>query len=192
MSKVIYVTGAPAAGKSSTTRMLLEREPRAVLWEYGARLTEHVRARAGDVSGQDDLRARSAAVVTPEDVVVVDRALLAFVEEHRGRRPVLVDSHPVTREEYGFRVTAFRLDQVFAFAPDEIWVLYAAPDETRRRIAADAGGRPMVDEEQARMHTAMQAAVATTYGVVVGCPVYLFDTLMPRDELVGRLVARLA
>jgi adenylate kinase len=192
MPKVIYLTGAPAAGKSSTTRMLAERVPGLLVWEYGARLTEHVMVKSADVSSQDDLRARSAGVVMPEDVVEVDRALLAFVEGNRAGRHVLIDSHPVTKETYGYRITPFSLEQFARLAPDEIWVLYASPEETRRRIAADDGGRPMVSEEEARTHTALQASVAATYGMAVGRPVYLFDTVVPRDELVARLVGRLS
>lgn len=192
MPKVIYLTGAPASGKSSTTRLLAERVPDLLIWEYGARLTAHVMARSDDVSSQDDLRARSAGVVTPEDVDEIDDALLAFVGEHRAHRPVIIDSHPVTKEAYGYRITPFSLTRFALLAPDEIWVLYADPDETRRRIAADNGGRPMVTEEQARTHTALQASVTATYGMSLGRPVYMFDTAVPRAELVDRLVERLA
>lgn len=192
MPKVIYLTGAPAAGKSSTTRLLAERVPGLLIWEYGARLTAHVMARSGDVSSQADLRARSAGVVTPQDVDEVDDALIAFVAENRGTSPVLIDSHPVTKEAYGYRITPFSLERFAQLAPDEMWVLYASPEETRRRIGADSGGRPMVSDEEARTHTALQASVAATYGMSLGRPVYLFDTAAPRDELVDRLVERLA
>jgi adenylate kinase len=93
MPKVVYLTGAPAAGKSSTTRLLTERVPGLLVWEYGARLTEHITARSSGVAHQDDLRTRSAGVVTPEDVTEVDRALVAFVTEHRNSRPIVIDSH---------------------------------------------------------------------------------------------------
>lgn len=192
MPKVIYLTGAPAAGKSSTTRMMSKRLPGLLVWEYGARLTDHVKAKVADVAGQDDLRARSAGVVTPEDVAEVDQALLAFVEEHRSSNHVLIDSHPVTKEVYGYRITAFSLQQFQALRPDEIWVLYASPEETVRRIAANAGGRPMVTEEEARAHTLLQASVAATYGMSLRCAVYLFDTAAPHDELINRLVDRLS
>ena len=192
MPKVVYLTGAPAAGKSSTTRSLVERVPDLLVWEYGARLTAHIMARSTDVSSQDDLRARSAAVVTPQDVDDVDNALLAFVAENRDSCPVLIDSHPVTKEAYGYRITPFSLERFAQLAPDEMWMFYAGPDETRRRIGADSGGRPMVSEEEARMHTALQASVAATYGMSLGRPVYLFDTAAPRNELVDRLVERLA
>lgn len=192
MPKVIYLTGAPASGKSSTMRMLRDRVPDLLIWEYGARLTEHIRDRSNQVVTQDDLRARSAGVVTPEDVDDVDLALIAFVAEHRNKQHILIDSHPVTKEAYGYRITPFSLERFGHLAPDEIWVLFASPEETRRRIAADDGGRPMVTEEEARIHTAIQASVASTYGISLGRPVYLFDTAAPRDELVTRLVERLA
>lgn len=192
MPKVTYLTGAPAAGKSSTTRMLSDRVPGLLVWEYGARLTQHVMRKSTVISNQDDLRAISAGVVTPEDVVEVDRALLAFVADNRTERHVIIDSHPVTKEAHGYRITPFSLEQFARLAPDEIWVLYASPQETLRRITLDNGGRPLVTEEEARTHTALQASVAATYGMAVGRPVYLFDTASSRDELVARLVGRLS
>ena len=192
MSKVIYLTGAPAAGKSSTTRLMAERMPGLLVWEYGARLTSYIMAKAADVTGQDDLRALSASVVTPEDVAEVDQALLAFVEKHRATKNVLIDSHPVTKEVYGFRITPFSFRQFEALRPDEIWVLYANPEEALRRIAADAGGRPMVTAEEARSHTLLQASIAATYSASLRCPAYMFDTATPRDELVDRLIDRLS
>lgn len=192
MAKVIYLTGAPAAGKSSTTRLLKELVTDLEIWEYGARLTEHCLGRSAAIADQDDLRAKSSAIVTPQDVADVDLKLLAFVEQHRGSRPVLIDSHAVTKESYGFRVTPFSLEQFARLRPDEIWVLYAEPEESRRRIAADPGGRPQISEEQARTHTLLQGSVACTYGMSIGCAVYMFDTAQPRDALVATLKGRLA
>lgn len=192
MPKVIYLTGAPAAGKSSTTRLLSERVTDLLIWEYGVKLTEHCAARSASVLGQEEVRARSAALVTIEDVGIVDHALLQFVDKNRFSRNIIVDSHPVTKEEWGFRITPFSFDQFARLAPDEIWTLYASPEETHRRIGNDSGGRPLVTEEEARMHTMLQASVAATYGMSIRCPVYLFDTTLPRDELLSRLAGRLS
>lgn len=191
MPKVIYLTGAPAAGKSSTARILAQRAD-IELWEYGARLTEHCQQRSGGISDQEDLRAKSSILVTPEDVQEVDRRLIDFVTEKRKSQHVMVDSHPVTKEVYGYRVTAFSQVQITRLNPDEIWVLYADPELTRDRIQADAGGRPMPSEEEARTHTQTQMSVATTYGIMVGCPVYMFDTGQAREHLIDLLLARLA
>jgi adenylate kinase len=191
MPKVIYLTGAPAAGKSSTTHMLSGRVPQLLIWEYGARLTDHVRRRVGQLAGQDELRAQSATIVTPEDVVEVDLQLLTFVHKNRSDHHVIIDSHPVTKESYGYRITPFSLEQFASLAPDEIWVLYASPEDTLKRIANDAGGRPMITREEALAHTFLQASVAATYGASLGCPSYMFDTAAPREELVARLAGRL-
>jgi adenylate kinase len=192
MPKVVYVTGAPAAGKSSTPRLLTEQVPGILHWEYGARLTELLQARSSEIKTQGDVRARSAGVVTPADIAHLDDRLLAFVDENRGRRPVLIDSHPVTKEEYGYRVTAFSLAQIQRLAPDEIWVFMANPEETRRRIESDAGGRPQVSLENARFHTTLQASIAAAYGVLSNATVYVFDTTNSREQLIERLRKRLS
>ena len=106
MPKIIYLTGAPAAGKSSTMKRLSARMDLAV-WEYGARLTEHCQ-RSRDVGSQDDLRAQSSGAVTPEDVDAVDLQLLDFVAEKRRTQHVLIDSHPVTKK----RVLRFSGDRL--------------------------------------------------------------------------------
>jgi adenylate kinase len=191
VAKVVYVTGAPAAGKSSTVNLLVEQMPDILRWEYGARLTELLQARSAGIASQQDLRERSAQVVTPADIKALDDSLLRFVEENRGRRPVIIDSHPVTSEEYGYRITAFSLAQIQRLAPDEIWVFVANPSETRRRIENDAGGRPLVSDEEARLHTALQASVAATYGILSGTVVYLFDTAVSRETLIAQLRKRL-
>lgn len=192
MPKVIYLTGAPASGKSSTTRLLEQRMPALKVWEYGKRLTEHCASRPMGPAGQDELRSRSSEIVRPEDVEEVDRKLLHFVEQNRGASHVLIDSHPVTKEAFGFRITPFSLEQFAQLRPDEIWVFYAGPAATRYRIQEDPAGRPMISEEEARMHTMLQASVAATYSSSIGAPTYLFDTEGPRDDLLNRLVGRLS
>lgn len=189
--KTVYLTGAPAAGKSTTTRLISERIPGLLIWEYGKRLTDYVRDR-GIVEDQSDVRRLSSGVITPEDVAEMDRQLLQFVSDNRATAPIIIDSHPVTKEAFGFRITAFSQDQIRTLAPDEIWVLYTAPEIAVQRIGNDPAGRPQIDEEQARMHTSLQASVAANYGIIVGKPVYLFDSSGEQEQLVDRLAARLA
>jgi transposase len=47
---------------------------------------------------------RRRLLLLPADIAHLDDRLLAFVEENRRRRPVLIDSHPVTKGQYGYRV----------------------------------------------------------------------------------------
>lgn len=191
MGKVIYLTGAPASGKSSTTRLLAKTDSNLLIWEYGARLTEHVKRCLVDGANQDELRERSAEVVTPDDIKQVDQALLNFVDEHRAMHNVIIDSHPVTKEAFGFRITPFSFEQFQRLAPDEIWLLFASPEVTIQRIASDPAGRPMVSEEDARFHTTLQGSVAAAYGMALGQAVHLFDTGGDRNALITQLQRRL-
>ncbi len=190
--KVVYVTGAPASGKSSTTARLLAMLPQVALWEYGAKLTEFLKAHGNNIADQRELRARSAGAVTPADINALDDLLRAWVEERRETQHLLIDSHPVTKEQYGFRVTAFSLERIKSLRPTEIWLFYAPPEVTVARIRRDPAGRPEITLEEARMHTMAQASLAMIYGVAAGCPVYMFDTNVDQAELVTRLRGRLA
>ena len=191
MGRVVYVTGAPASGKSTTLRMIKEAVPKVTIWEYGARLTDFLRERGIELADQDELRTKSSRLAIAQSINDLDDRLLEFVEEHRLVSPVLIDSHPVTLEHHGFRVTAFSLDRLRTLAADEIWCLYTAPEVAVARIADDPRGRPLVDVETARMHTTLQASVAATYGIAVGCPVYMFDTDREQAGLVAELRSRI-
>jgi adenylate kinase len=189
--KTIYLTGAPASGKSSTVKRLQDTVQPLEVWEYGARLTTYIQERDANLKDQADLRTKSAGSVTPKDIETVDAQLISFVEEKRSSCNIIIDTHPVTKEAYGFRITAFSLEQIQRLKPDEIWVLYTVPEVALSRIAKDAQGRRSVSIEEARMHTAVQSSVAATYGIATGRPVYLFDTDRLQDEIVDQLSRRL-
>ena len=139
--EVIYLTGPPAAGKSTLSKALQASMSLSV-FEYGTELTKHLNARSTNLT-QSTLRARSSSIVTIDDVKAVDKRLIQFVDDERIHAHVLIDSHAVTKERYGFRITPFRLDDFTKLAPTQIWLLYVTPEETVRRIAASSdAGRP--------------------------------------------------
>jgi hypothetical protein len=78
--------------------------------------------------GVAEIREQSSRVITREDVMAVDTKLIDEVTAKRGTHDILIDSHPVTKEPYGFRLTPFKVEQVKAFSPDAI----GAPASTRR------------------------------------------------------------
>jgi adenylate kinase len=190
MAEVVYLTGAPATGKSTLTRALKVRIPDLQIFEFGERLTARL-TDSGQVSDQADLRSQSARAITLDDVRAVDRELLDFVATNRATNPVIMDSHAVTKESYGYRVTPYSLKEFEKLGPTQIWVLYTAPEVARQRIIADAQGRPQITEEEARFHTQLQASVAITYGMHLGTAIHFFDSAVPREQLVDQLVARL-
>jgi adenylate kinase len=184
--EVVYLTGAPAAGKSTVSRALQERVSPLVIFEYGERLTQYLSHQDESLT-QDQIRSRSARVVRPEDVQAVDRELLEFVAAERTRSHVLVDSHAVTKEGYGFRITAFHIDGIRRLAPTRICMLYTPPEVAMRRIEENAAGRPTITAWEAQFHTDLQASVAATYAVGLGVPMYLIDSSAPLDTVVAHL-----
>lgn len=181
---VLYLTGAPASGKSTLASALCARVPDLAAFEYGARLAEYLsrRDKAGLTQGQ--LRAKSATVATADDIAAIDRELLEFVTTRRKSVPVLVDSHAVTKERYGFRITPYSLGGIQALSPTIIVALYTAPAVTVHRIAANAAGRPQITAWEASFHTCLQASVAATYAIAVGVAVHLLDATQPLNQLV--------
>jgi adenylate kinase len=73
---VIYLTGAPAAGKSSLAGRLGQVISPIKVFNYGQELTEYLAAKSGSPYHQDELRRQSAQVITPEDVEALDSILL--------------------------------------------------------------------------------------------------------------------
>lgn len=187
---VVYLTGAPATGKSTLSRNLSTRRPDVFVFTYSLELRKFLERKRGVSLTEDGIRTQSAAAITAEDIAELDEELVSLVASTRRERPVLIDSHPVTKESYGFRVTGFKLPTLEALSPDFIICLYAAPDVTIGRIERDAMGRPMVSEFEASFHAQLQASIAAQYGVLLGKAAYFLDSNCPEEQLVETLLRR--
>jgi adenylate kinase len=181
--QVIYLTGAPATGKSSLTRALKAEISPLYIFEFGAKLTAHVKKRQLGLQ-QAALRTKSSQIVNVDDVAAIDTLLLREAAAKRNKTHFIVDSHAVTKEVYGYRVTAFESSRIRELAPTLIVCLYAEAEVVKSRIAMDAAGRPQLSAFEADFHNTLQAAVAIEYAIQAACPVYFLDSAKPRCELV--------
>jgi adenylate kinase len=173
---VVYLTGAPAAGKSSVAEQLKQAISAIEVFNYGQELTRYLADKTGDPLSQDELRRRSSQIITPEDVDALDLILLNWVGELRSKTNIVIDTHAVTKEPYGFRVIPFSLQRFAELRPTKIVVLYTSPDVAISRIGTDPGGRPTITAFESGFHSALQASVALSYGVSLGVPVYFLDS----------------
>lgn len=188
---VIYLTGAPVSGKSTLARNLKKSFPGLLVFAYSEQLRDQIASRSAEEGfSEDDIRRLSSIIVTPQDIEQLDRKLIELVRANRGSRSILIDSHAATKEDYGFRVTGFSTDQLLALNPDVIICLYTSDDVTIERIRQNPMGRPEVSLFEASMHTQMQAAVAIQYGVVLGKPVYFFDSACDQENLVNVVASK--
>jgi adenylate kinase len=188
---VLYLTGAPASGKSSLCKALAGSVADVEVFSYSDELRSFIAKGGRQELAENEIREKSAQVITPEDVRAVDEKLARVIVESRGHRHVVIDSHAVTKEQYGFRVTAFTRVRLRDISPSLIVVLYVNGEETQRRISADSGGRPKPSIFEADFHTHLQATVAFTYAFELGCPIHYLDSTKTVDELVRRIAALL-
>lgn len=175
MKKIIYVTGAPATGKSTLTENLHKRLPETNIFTYSEKLLTLVKDRSGLKASQDELRRQSSNIITREDIEKLDKQLLSLASSCRGRQNLVIDSHPVTIEKYGFRVTAFAKEQIKVLAPDVIICLYARADIIADRISKNAAGRPLPTLSEIDMHTQLQCQVASIYAIETSASLHFLD-----------------
>lgn len=188
--QVLYLTGPPASGKSTLTHWLTRRSTSIQAFIYGEVLTKWVGERGAGFL-QDDLRTQSSKVISAEDVRAVDRQLLDFIAANRDRSHIVIDSHAVTKEAYGYRVVQFSSEMLAAAMPTMVCMLYAESQVITGRISRDAQGRPSISSHEADLHTNLQAAVALSYGFQLGVPVYFMDSARPVEELGADLLEML-
>lgn len=190
MGQVIYLTGSPASGKSTLCGHLEEVIPDLRVYSYSKLLRDHVNRREVAVVDEVKIRQSSASLITRADVEAVDHWLIEQVRLTRTDQHIIIDSHPVTKEDYGFRVTAFTPEQLWKLDPDVIVCLYVSPEVTRNRIVVDAAGRPLPTDFELGLHSDLQASLAAQYAFVLGKPCYLLDSSTSLEELaknIGRI-----
>ena len=191
MRRVIYVTGAPATGKSTLCKTLAATDSNIETFCYSERLRDHVNQRPGIAVDEAGIREASSRVVRAEDVDAVDELLLERAKDVRASSSLslLVDSHPVTKEDFGFRITGFSTQNLRALSIDVIICLYADPEILKRRILDAPMGRPLPTNFDLALHIQLQAAVASQYAVLIGKPCYLIDSSVSQQALVDQVHA---
>lgn len=186
--KVIYLTGAPATGKSTLTEHLAEFKPDTHIFTYSKELLNWIRKRNERVQSQSDLRRESALTITRDDVNEVDKQLLKLVKSQRKNKNIIIDSHPVTIEHFGFRITPFSKQQLIDLAPEVIVCLYADASVIARRIEKNAAGRPLPSIESLNFHMMLQSQIATQYAFEIGASIYFLNANCDPEVLRGRFL----
>lgn len=189
---VIYLTGPPASGKSTLVETLENCFHPIKAFVYSKVLSDYVSKKLQNQVSQDDMREMSSRLISPEDIDTVDDQLLEFVAKNIATSHIIIDSHAVTKEKYGFRVTPFSLERLKRLNPTLIFALYTAPSVVIGRIRMNSQGRPTVSEFEANFHCELQATVALTYGINLGLPVYFLDSDKPPSELAKEIINRIS
>lgn len=174
--KVVLLTGAAATGKSSVAKFIASHFRPVKKVDFGQLLLDRKLRTVGAQLTYDELREKSAQVVTSEDVKSVDAELIDSVQQLRKLTNVIIDSHAVTRETYGYRVTHYSDTELRHLAFDLVIITYCEPDELVRRHTHDPRGRPPISAFEAQHQMGLQESVGLHYAIVSGCRAYLLNT----------------
>lgn len=186
MGSVVYLTGVPGTGKTTVAGGLAASGLSLAQFSYSDRLAIHLGAT------REELREQSASVVAASAVWAVDQELGEFIAERRSSQSVLIDSHAVTYEKYGYRVIPFTASTLVNLRLDAVVCLTAPSAIILARIGAAPEGRRPVSLDAIEQAQRLQEAVAVGYALSLGVPLYIVDAGQQVEDTVGYVSSILA
>jgi|WetSurMetagenome_2_1015567.scaffolds.fasta_scaffold482153_2 adenylate kinase len=175
MGKAILLSGAPGSGKSTLRNALAARISGLEHFDYG-QLLLRCKLKEDSKISYEQLRKQSATIITPEDVATTDEWVISEIGRLRKKSHVLIDSHALTHESWGFRAIPFSKRQLEGLHLNVVLVLRCDPDTLIARVKGNPGGRRELTTELARDIQTLQESLCLTYAVICECPAFVIDT----------------
>ena len=170
---VIFLTGIPAAGKTTLAYALQERTGLRRL-SVGDFVAEAARELHPNLTRRD-LRADPDRFAPPPVVATACRRLAREANMQAQHGDVLVESHAVTPTPEGARSTPFHPDTLEILAFDGVVVLHTKIELVAARLTSGGHGRRALRETELHALQVMQDAVAVAYSVALGCPLCVLE-----------------
>jgi adenylate kinase len=186
---IVLVTGVPGVGKTSLCRFLVDARPhRYVHIRFGNLI---LRALDRDEITETELRRSAASLVTPSILEVATEMLMAEVAKN-SERIILVDSHAVSQNRYGYVVTPDGASYFGRLRYAAIVQLFALPSTVLARSAALASGRQASVERDVNIHFMLQCSVSVGYSAASECPLLIVEAEKGVDRVAANVESLLS
>lgn len=137
------------------------------------------------------LREKSSKIITAQDVRAVDRILLRKVHKTKNSQNIIIDSHAITNEEYGYRSTPFSMSLLKGLKVDFFVTLFTRPEIIVQRLIDKPEGRIIPSIHNVSVGIDMQNALILSYGLLTDKPVYFLDLSSDMEYLSDWLISKL-
>lgn len=187
---IVYLTGMPSTGKSSVTSRIAMLAPDIEIICYSDVLKRYLKQiKRVDYTTQE-LREKSSHIIFPSHITSLDTLVAQQIEESTAAH-IILESHAITVEDYGYRATPFSIKTLNRIRPDLIIVLYDKPQQIQSRILQDAQGRPLRDVEDIAYGQFLQASLALQYGVLRGAEIHFLNGCQDADSIAKWLLDKI-
>lgn len=181
------LTGAPGVGKSTIASMLQRRWPRRFeVVPFGRLLYTACKSRMNQDFTYEEFKKSSASYVTQPDIIAASGRLQYMIRHQRNSRWLIVDSHAVAREQYGYRATPDDPVTLKKFAYSYIIQLTADPKVIAQRVVSEPA-RVQLTSGQVGSLQLIQMSISIYYAGTLGCPLHLVDAEGPVHNTVDRV-----
>jgi adenylate kinase len=173
---IALLTGPPGVGKSSVARQLAGRNPDIVVaTSFGQLLHRAVERRLATSILYSEFRSSAASLVTPSDLEEATIELAGNATVSDPNRWLIVDSHAVAREEFGWQANPDTPSRLRRYAYNMIIMLDAPAQVVLERIKKTPNGRLINTERDVALLSELQRGIAIYYSGTIGCPLWIID-----------------
>lgn len=189
---ITLLTGVPGVGKSTVAAGVCALDSTATVLSFGRILFDLTRRQRAFELTYEQFRQRSWEFVNSR---LIEEATSEARNRIRtaGRRHVIVDSHAVSIEPYGFRSTPDSPKLLEQFSYNTIVQLHASPEVVFERHGAElTSGRLYRTVDDVATAAVLQFAASTYYAGMTGCPLHVVDASPEVEKVVNSVRVILA